>query len=150
TTCSHHKEIVLPVIVNKTESSKKKVNREIAPSPIVKEFLMRNWSDRRVDMNKKGIDTKAETRKGRSGAGGVWPHITQAFREDGNRMLFIEGPTYNRVPFNSHESLDSISHTEKSNSNKTLSNAILDKIERERQGVQTRHGTDHGNWSLLR
>ena len=70
-------------------------------------------------------------RKGRSGAGGAWPHITQAFREDGKRMLFIEGPSYNRVPFNSHENLSSISQIEKSSlTNRSLTKAIIDKLER--------------------
>ncbi|RNA26401.1 hypothetical protein BpHYR1_028749 [Brachionus plicatilis] len=144
--CYHFEELTLPALVTKNEVIKKSPKREVPASPIVREFLMRNWSEKRSDMNKKSKEKNQENRKGRSGAGGVWPNITQAFRENGNRLLFVEGPTYNRVPFNSQENLNSNSQLEKPQ----LTKAILEKMDRERLGVQTRYGTENGNWSIFR
>ena len=33
---------------------------------------------------------------------------------------------------------------------RNITTALLDKLERERMGAQTRHGVDHGNWNVIR
>lgn len=51
--CYDFDELILPKLVSNNELRKNLSNREVPSSPIVRDFLMRNWSEKRFDMNRK-------------------------------------------------------------------------------------------------
>ncbi len=87
---------------------------------------------------------------------GVWKSIEQCFREDGKRFMFVQGPKL----FESQTELDTYQEEAKSmrlspQAGKTyygrkLTKAFLEKLERERMGVSTRHGVEYANWNVVR
>jgi hypothetical protein len=79
---------------------------------LVNDFLMQTWKQKADESNKNSFEIKYNNkryfekktfmiyvvlnirnpdRKGRSGAGGSWSNISQAYRHDGNRILFVQG-----------------------------------------------------------
>lgn len=75
-------------------------------------------------------------RKGKSGS---WANITEAFREDGKRIVFINGPTVRPME------TPRLSDLKEEESIKERP-----KVFRPRLDVQTTHGVDFGHWTIIR
>ena len=76
----------------------------------------------------------------RTGKSGAWKNITESFKEDGNRLVFVNDPIVipTRAADSDYAPSEPKEHVEKREEEKT------------RLGVQTRHGVNFGNWNIVR
>lgn len=113
-------------------------------SAAIKDYLMKSWRFRSDESNKCPIEIKNADRKGRSGAGGAWSTVTEAHRNNGNRLLFINGPTYQEADSRLNTPQTFVGAT------RNVPSVMIRKEQDERLGVQTRNGVENGNWNCIR
>lgn len=113
-------------------------------TPTINDYLMKSWRFRSEESNKCPIDIKDADRKGRSGAGGAWSTVTEAHRNNGNRLLFVNGPTYQTSDPRTTKPKTYVG------ASRNVPSAMIRKEQDERLGVQTRHGVENGNWNCIR